>query len=98
VGVSGDRRSVAALPSHHVQQVVATCGEVGEAADCQTPRMALIAAPICAGEERPPLKDQAYLGGWKSPQTLLAVYQRADETTMREGLARRDRRRVQGVR
>jgi integrase len=45
-----------------------------------------------------PLKDQAYLGGWKSPQTLLAVYQRADETTMREGLARRDGRRVQGIR
>ena len=41
-----------------------------------------------------PPKDQAYLGGWKSPQTLLAVYQRADETTMREGLARR----VQGIR
>ena len=45
-----------------------------------------------------PLKDQAYLGGWKSPQTLLAVYQRADEKTMREGLARRDGRRVQGIR
>lgn len=45
-----------------------------------------------------PLKDQAYLGGWKSPQTLLTVYQRADESTMREGLARRDGRRVQGIR
>jgi len=45
-----------------------------------------------------PPKDQAYLGGWKSPQTLLAVYQRADETRMREGLASRDGRRVQGIR
>jgi integrase len=45
-----------------------------------------------------PLKDQANLGGWKSPQTLLAVYQRADESTVREGLARRDSRRIQGIR
>ena len=45
-----------------------------------------------------PLKDQAYLGGWKSAQTLLAVYQRADEATMREGLARRGDRRLQGIR
>ncbi len=36
-----------------------------------------------------PLKDLCYLGGWKEPQTILKCYQRADEKTMRDGLARR---------
>ena len=36
-----------------------------------------------------PLKDLCYLGGWKDPQTVLRCYQRPDEATMREALARR---------
>ncbi len=36
-----------------------------------------------------PLKDLCYLGGWKDPQTVLKCYQRPDEVTMREALARR---------
>jgi integrase len=36
-----------------------------------------------------PLKDLAYLGGWKSPQTLLTVYQQPDEETQRAALAKR---------
>ncbi len=36
-----------------------------------------------------PLKDLCYLGGWKDPQTVLKCYQRPDEATMREALARR---------
>jgi hypothetical protein len=36
-----------------------------------------------------PLKDLCHLGGWKEPQTILKCYQRADEQTMREGLAQR---------
>ncbi len=38
-----------------------------------------------------PLKDLCYLGGWKSPQTLLACYQRPDEDTMRQALEQRRR-------
>ncbi len=36
-----------------------------------------------------PLKDLCALGGWKSPQTALTCYQKADEVTMREALASR---------
>ena len=36
-----------------------------------------------------PLKDQAFLGGWKTVRTLADVYQQADDTTMRNALARR---------
>ena len=36
-----------------------------------------------------PLKDLAYMGGWKSPQTLLTVYQQPDEETQRAALAKR---------
>jgi hypothetical protein len=36
-----------------------------------------------------PLKDLAYLGGWKDHQTLLLCYQRADEVTMAEALKTR---------
>lgn len=38
-----------------------------------------------------PLKDLCALGGWKSPQTILLCYQRADSVTMREALATRMR-------
>jgi integrase len=44
-----------------------------------------------------PLKDLSYSGGWKSPQTLLNIYQRPDEETMREGLANRKTLRVVGA-
>ena len=54
---------------------------------------------LCAREAKDlPLKDLAYLGGWKSPDTLLKLYQRADEETMRKGLKRRAERRVEGIR
>jgi len=36
-----------------------------------------------------PLKDLAHLGGWKSPQTILACYQLPDEATPRDALATR---------
>ena len=89
VGVSGDGGSVTAVPSQHIQRVVAASSELGKAASREAPRMALAAAPIATETKDLPLKDQAYLGGWKSPQTLLAVYERAAEATMREGLATR---------
>ena len=38
-----------------------------------------------------PLKDLCALGGWKSPQTLLMCYQRADSATMQQALAARRR-------
>jgi integrase len=38
-----------------------------------------------------PLKDLCALGGWKSPQTILLCYQRADPVTMRDALATRMR-------
>ena len=41
------------------------------------------------------LRDLAYLGGWKSPQTVLTVYQQPDEETQREALAAR--RKVAGT-
>jgi hypothetical protein len=34
-----------------------------------------------------PLKDLAYLDGWKDPQTILKCYQTPDETTQRAALA-----------
>lgn len=36
-----------------------------------------------------PLRDLCYLGGWKSPQTVLTCYQHPDEDTMRRALASR---------
>jgi integrase len=36
-----------------------------------------------------PLADLAYLGGWKSVATAVAVYQQPDDRTMREALASR---------
>jgi hypothetical protein len=36
-----------------------------------------------------PLKDQAFLGRWKTVRTLADGYQQADDTTMRNALARR---------
>ena len=38
-----------------------------------------------------PLRDLAQLGGWKSPQTILKCYQRADDATLRAALANRGR-------
>jgi hypothetical protein len=38
-----------------------------------------------------PLKDFCALGGWKSPQTVLMCYQRADSATMQQALAARRR-------
>jgi integrase len=38
-----------------------------------------------------PLKDLCALGGWKSPQTVLTCYQRADAVSMQQALAARRR-------
>ena len=38
-----------------------------------------------------PLKDLCALGGWKSPQTVLTCYQRADAASMQRALAARRR-------
>jgi integrase len=38
-----------------------------------------------------PLKDLCALGGWKSPQTVLTCYQRADSLSMQQALAGRRR-------
>jgi integrase len=38
-----------------------------------------------------PLKDLCALGGWKSPQTVLTCYQRADSASMQQALAARRR-------
>lgn len=38
-----------------------------------------------------PLKDLCALGGWKSPQTVLICYQRADSASMQQALATRRR-------
>ena len=43
-----------------------------------------------------PLRDLCYMGGWKSPQTLLTCYQRPDEGTMRAALTARTRFRATG--
>jgi len=36
-----------------------------------------------------PLKDLAYLGGWKSVQTVVNIYQRPEEVTMHRALEAR---------
>lgn len=41
--------------------------------------------------KKAPLRDLAYLGGWKSPQTVVLVYQQPDEETMRQALEQRTR-------
>ena len=38
-----------------------------------------------------PLKDLCALGGWKSPQTVLSCYQRADAESMQQAMAARRR-------
>jgi hypothetical protein len=38
-----------------------------------------------------PLKDLCALGGWKSPQTVLICYQKADSVSMQQALATRRR-------
>lgn len=44
-----------------------------------------------------PLKDLAYLGGWKDPKTLLTCYQQADEGTQRRALESRRRLKAGGL-
>lgn len=41
--------------------------------------------------KKAPLRDLAYLGGWKSPETVVRVYQKPDDETMREALEQRTR-------
>ncbi|MGZ3468234.1 MAG: tyrosine-type recombinase/integrase [Gemmatimonadaceae bacterium] len=43
-----------------------------------------------------PMADLCYLGGWKSPLTVMTVYQQADQVTMRNALSSRDQRRAVG--
>ena len=38
-----------------------------------------------------PLKDLCELGGWRTPQLVVSVYQRADPATMRAALKQRAR-------
>jgi hypothetical protein len=40
------------------------------------------------------MADLCYLGGWKSPMTVLTVYQQPDQITMRSALVGRAQRRV----
>ena len=42
------------------------------------------------------MADLCYLGGWKSPLTVMTVYQQADAATMRTALAGRAKRRAAG--
>ncbi len=44
-----------------------------------------------------PLKDLAYLGGWKDPKTLLTCYQQPDEGTQRPALESRRRLNAGGL-
>ena len=44
-----------------------------------------------------PLKDLAYLGGWKDPGTLLSCYQVPDEGTQRRALEQRRKLGADGV-
>lgn len=44
-----------------------------------------------------PLVDLARLGGWKSPNTVLHVYQQPDEVTMQRALAEREERLAAGM-
>lgn len=41
-----------------------------------------------------PMEDLWHLGGWKGPLTVMQLYQQADEVTMRDALASRERRRA----
>jgi hypothetical protein len=41
-----------------------------------------------------PMADLCYLRGWKSPLTVMTVYQQADQKTMRNALTNRDQRRA----
>jgi integrase len=43
-----------------------------------------------------PMADLCYLGGWKSPLTVMTVYQQADQVTMRNALSNRDHKRELG--
>lgn len=42
------------------------------------------------------LKDLCELGGWRSPQLVVSVYQRADPVTMRKALEQRGRLKAVG--
>lgn len=41
-----------------------------------------------------PMADLCHLGGWKSPLTVMTVYQQADQATMRAALTNREQRRA----
>jgi len=45
-----------------------------------------------------PMADLCYLGGWKSPLTVMTVYQQPDRVTMRSALSNREQRRSAGDR
>ncbi|HJR16223.1 MAG TPA: hypothetical protein VJ808_05155 [Gemmatimonadales bacterium] len=46
---------------------------------------------FATGMKHAPLKDLCALGGWKSRQTVLTCYQRADSASMQQALAARRR-------
>jgi hypothetical protein len=41
-----------------------------------------------------PMADLCYLGGWKSPLTVMTVYQQTDRLTMKNALSKREQRRA----
>jgi hypothetical protein len=45
-----------------------------------------------------PMADNLLFGGWKSPLTVMTVYQQVYQVTMRNALTNRDQRRATGAR
>jgi integrase len=45
-----------------------------------------------------PMADLCYLGGWKSPLTVMTVYQQPDQVTMQTALSNREERRAGTIR
>jgi hypothetical protein len=43
-----------------------------------------------------PMSDLCYSGGWKSPLTVMTVYQQGDQVTIRNALSNGDQRRAVG--
>jgi integrase len=91
VGVSGaigpGKADLAAL----APGLVAAGAGAGQAADRVGAWLHSLRRQFAMEMKSAPLKDLCALGGWKSPQTVLTCYQRADSASMQQALAARRR-------
>jgi hypothetical protein len=76
--------------------MVAACRGVGGHRSRARHRLSLSTSQIRQRTQGANLKDLAYMGGWKDPETVLTVYQQPELEVQREGFAGRRKMKAAG--